>query len=156
VPDKSSFLRILIGLLKAPVLPHAYMKETKVIYLADDDQDDRYFLRQAIKAANAATEIIEVENGLELLSLFKLPVNTPASLILMDMNMPKMNGLETITALREELGINNIPVVMISTSSNTALIEKAYEAGANSFITKPSTFEEFNELGIRLTAQFLT
>lgn len=132
------------------------MKETKVIYLADDDQDDRFFLRQAIKAANSATEIIEVENGLELLSLFKLPVNTPASLILMDMNMPKMNGLETITALREELGINNIPVVMISTSSNTALIEKAYEAGADSFITKPSTFEEFNELGIRLTAQFLS
>ena len=131
------------------------MKETKVIYLADDDQDDRFFLKQAIKAANAATEIIEVENGLELLSLFKLPANTPASLILMDMNMPKMNGLETITALREELGISDIPVVMISTSSNTALIEQAYEAGADSFITKPSTYEEFNELGIRLAAQFL-
>jgi CheY-like chemotaxis protein len=132
------------------------MKGTKIIYLADDDQDDRFFLRQAIKAANAATEIIEVENGLELLSLIKGQTETRASLILMDMNMPKMNGLETIAALREELGLFSVPVVMISTSSNTALIEMAYEAGADSFITKPSTFEEFNELGVRLTVQFLS
>jgi CheY-like chemotaxis protein len=132
------------------------MKGTKIIYLADDDQDDRFFLRQAIKAANAATEIIEVENGLELLSLIKGQTESPASLILMDMNMPKMNGLETIAALREELGLFSVPVVMISTSSNTALIEMAYEAGADSFITKPSTFEEFNELGVRLTVQFLS
>ncbi|MCE7063811.1 response regulator [Dyadobacter sp. CY326] len=132
------------------------MKETKIIYLADDDQDDRFFLRQAITAAAESAEIIEVENGLELLSLIKEQNDTPASLILMDMNMPKMNGLETITAIRSDVTLSSIPVVMISTSSNTLLIEKAYEAGANGFITKPSTFDGFNELGVRLAVQFLT
>jgi CheY-like chemotaxis protein len=132
------------------------MKQPKTIYLADDDQDDRFFLRQAIEAADATTEIIEVENGLELLTVIKQQPGPPVSLILMDMNMPKMNGLETIVALRSDSDLFAVPVVMISTSSNSFLIEKAYEAGANSFITKPSTFEEFNQLGIRLTKQFLS
>lgn len=132
------------------------MKEPKTIYLADDDQDDRFFLCQAIKAANASTEIVEVENGLELINLMRARLDSPASLILMDMNMPKMNGLETITAIRADAMLATIPVVMISTSSNSSLIEKAYEAGADSFITKPSTFEEFNQLGIRLAEQFLS
>ncbi|WP_051350097.1 response regulator [Dyadobacter alkalitolerans] len=132
------------------------MKEQKKIYLADDDQDDRFFLRQAIQAANASTEIIEVENGLELIKAMKQLPGQQASLILMDMNMPKMNGLETIAAIRADADLSAVPVVMISTSSNTLLIEKAYQAGADSFITKPSTFEEFNQLGIQLTEQFLS
>ena len=132
------------------------MKEQKTIYLADDDQDDRFFLRQAIQAANASTEIIEVENGLELIKAIKQLSGQQASLILMDMNMPKMNGLETIAAIRADANLSAVPVVMISTSSNTMLIEKAYQAGADSFITKPSTFEEFNQLGIQLTEQFLS
>ncbi|MCF2487824.1 response regulator [Dyadobacter sp. CY347] len=132
------------------------MKEPKTIYLADDDQDDRFFMRQAIKAANASTEIIEVENGLELIKVMKKLPPQHASLILMDMNMPKMNGLETIAAIRADADLSEVPVVMISTSSNTLLIEKAYQAGADRFITKPSTFEEFNQLGIQLTEQFLS
>jgi len=132
------------------------MKEPKTIYLADDDQDDRFFLRQAIEAADASTEIIEVENGLELISVMKKQPGHQASLILMDMNMPKMNGLETIAAIRADAQLSAVPVVMISTSSNSALIEMAYEAGADSFITKPSTFEEFNQLGIQLTEKFLS
>ncbi|MCF0040144.1 response regulator [Dyadobacter fanqingshengii] len=132
------------------------MKEPKTIYLADDDQDDRFFLRQAIKAANAFTEIIEVENGLELITVMKKQPSLRASLILMDMNMPKMNGLETITAIRADATLSTVPVVMISTSSNSSLIEMAYEAGADSFITKPSTFEEFNRLGVQLTEKFLS
>ncbi|MCF0052872.1 response regulator [Dyadobacter sp. LJ53] len=132
------------------------MKEPKTIYLADDDQDDRYFLRQAMKAANASTEIIEVENGLELITVMKKQPAPQASLILMDMNMPKMNGLETIAAIRADTALSTVPVVMISTSSNSSLIEMAYEAGADSFITKPSTFEEFNQLGVQLTEKFLS
>jgi len=132
------------------------MKEPKTIYLADDDQDDRFFLRQAIEAADASTEIIEVENGLELISVMKKQPGLQASLILMDMNMPKMNGLETIAAIRADAELSTVPVVMISTSSNSSLIEMAYEAGADSFITKPSTFEEFNQLGIQITEKFLS
>lgn len=132
------------------------MKEPKTIYLADDDQDDRFFLRQAIEAADASTEIIEVENGLELISVMKKQPGLQASLILMDMNMPKMNGLETIAAIRADAELSAVPVVMISTSSNSSLIEMAYEAGADSFITKPSTFEEFNQLGIQITEKFLS
>jgi CheY-like chemotaxis protein len=131
------------------------MKKTNIIYLVDDDEDDRFFIREALESAGLQIQIFEAENGIELLSLIQQKPQSPASLILMDMNMPKMNGLETITAIRSDPNLSSIPVVMISTSSNVSLIEKAYEAGVNLFIAKPSTFEEFNNLGSELAAQFL-
>ena len=137
------------------VIQHHQMKKTNIVYLADDDEDDRFFIREALESAGLQIEIFEAENGIELLSLIQQKPQSPASLILMDMNMPKMNGLETITAIRADPNLSAVPVVMISTSSNVSLIEKAYEAGVNLFIAKPSTFEEFNNLGCELAAQFL-
>ncbi|TLU95888.1 response regulator [Dyadobacter sediminis] len=131
------------------------MKKTNIVYLADDDEDDRFFIREALESAGQQIEIFEAENGIELLSLIQQKSQSPASLILMDMNMPKMNGLETIAAIRSDPSLSAVPVVMISTSSNVSLIEKAYEAGVNLFIAKPSTFEEFNSMGSELAAQFL-
>ena len=130
------------------------MNSFKTLYLVDDDQDDRFFIRQAIQDAGAQVEIIEAENGLELLSLISQQENAVASLILLDMNMPKMNGLETTSAIRSDPRTADTPIVMISTSSSPALIETAYRAGVDNFVTKPSSFEEFNNLGSQLTASY--
>ncbi|GAB3174000.1 response regulator [Telluribacter humicola] len=128
----------------------------KTVYLVDDDQDDRYLIRQAIQQTGVQVEVIEAENGLELLHLIQQNDTLSAALILLDMNMPKMNGLETTLALKADATTLDIPVVMISTSSNKSLIESAYQAGINSFITKPSSFQEFSELGDQLAARFLS
>ena len=128
----------------------------KTVYLVDDDQDDRYLIRQAIQQTGVQVEVIEAENGLELLHLIQQNDKLSPALILLDMNMPKMNGLETTLALKANATTLNIPVVMISTSSNQSLIESAYQAGINSFITKPSSFQEFTRLGDQLAARFLS
>ncbi len=131
-----------------------FVKNLKVVYLADDDQDDRFFIRQAIREAGAQVRIIEAENGLELLELIQQEKHLQASLVLLDMNMPKMNGLETIAALRADVHFAKVPVVMISTSSHLSLVETAYQAGVDDFFVKPSSMEEFNTLGHKLIAQF--
>lgn len=137
------------------------MSSIKTVFLVDDDQDDRYFLRQAIEEAGALVDIVEVENGLELLTLIRKDDQIPGSqtltaLVLLDMNMPKMNGLETIVAIRSDPSTATVPVVMISTSSNPNLIESAYRAGVNNFITKPSSFEGFTDLSQQLITRFLS
>ncbi len=137
------------------------MSSIKTVFLVDDDQDDRFFLRQAIEEAGALVDIVEAENGLELLGLIRKDDRIPgsqtlAALVLLDMNMPKMNGLETIAAIRADPSIATVPVVMISTSSNPNLIESAYRAGVDNFITKPSSFEGFTDLSQQLISRFLS
>lgn len=132
------------------------MNSVKTVFLVDDDQDDRFFIRQAMEEAGASVEIVEAENGLELLALIQSDGHTTAALVLLDMNMPKMNGLETIAAIRSDPSIAAVPVVMISTSSNPLLIESAYRAGVDTFITKPNSFAGFTDLSQQLISRYLS
>jgi CheY-like chemotaxis protein len=132
------------------------MDTTKLIYLVDDDQDDRFFIRSALQESGVKVNIVEVENGLDLIKLIQQNDSPLPALILLDMNMPKMNGLETTSALRADPHIQQVPIVMISTSANHTLIESAYEVGVNDFMPKPSTFEEFSSLGSQLAHRFLS
>ncbi|CAG5018417.1 Response regulator rcp1 [Dyadobacter sp. CECT 9275] len=128
---------------------------TKTIYLADDDPDDRFLIREAIKEVNPEIKIIETDNGLALLSLIREITEPESTLILLDMNMPKMNGLETITALRSDPTLPLIPAMMISTSYDHSLAEEAFRAGINGYMTKPVTYEGFIDMGHQLVARFL-
>lgn len=132
------------------------MNSVKTVFLVDDDQDDRFFIRQAMEEAGAMVDIVEAENGLELLALIQNDGQASAALVLLDMNMPKMNGLETISAIRSHPSISMVPIVMISTSSNPNLIESAYRAGVDTFIIKPSSFEGFTVLSQQLISRFLS
>lgn len=132
------------------------MDKSKIIYLVDDDQDDRFFIRSAIQETGAPVRIIEAENGLDLLVLIRQEETLAPALILLDMNMPKMNGLDTTSALRTSPDHKHVPIVMISTSSSQTLIESAFRIGVNDFFTKPSSFEEFSNLGSQLAKRFLS
>lgn len=131
------------------------MSYSKRIYLVDDDQDDRFFIREAIQESGATAEIVEVENGFDLLALMKEVVDPESSVIIIDMNMPKMNGLETVAAIRTDNRLAAMPIVMLSTSSNPSLIRTAYLSGVTSFVTKPSTFDEFAQLAREIGERFL-
>ena len=131
------------------------MDNLKTIYLVDDDQDDRFFIKEAIQGTGTDAHIIEVENGFDLLTLVQKIADPSFSVIIIDMNMPKMNGLETVAAIRRDTRLADIPVVMLSTSSNSSLIETAYTSGVSSFVTKPSTFEEFAQLALVIKERFL-
>lgn len=131
------------------------MTNLKTIYLVDDDQDDRFFIREAIQESGADAKIIEVENGFELLSLVKGITDPASSVIIIDMNMPKLNGLETVSAIRTEERLAEMPIVMLSTSSNPTLIQTAYASGVSSFVTKPSTYDEFARLASDIRNRYL-
>ncbi|QHV98686.1 response regulator [Spirosoma endbachense] len=114
-----------------------------VIYVVDDDADDRYFLRKSFQESDPSVTIVEAEDGGHLLAMLDTwsqgVTPPPVHLILLDMNMPKVNGLEALTAIKANPILRHIPTVMISTSAEPAQVAQAYENGINSYIQKPSS-----------------
>lgn len=131
------------------------MKNIPIIYLVDDDPDDRFFIKQALLQTQQRMEVIEATSGFELLALIQQEGPPPATLILMDMNMPKMSGVETVRAMRSNPGIPLIPVVMISTTTNPAFIQNALESGIAGFMSKPATVKGFNDMADQLRSRYL-
>ena len=126
------------------------------IFVVDDDADDRYFLAEAINAVIQPVDIVELTDGLELMQAIEsIPAENNSVVVLLDMNMPKMNGLETLRAIRSNPLHAHIPTVMISTSSDAKLIESAHYEGIDGFITKPNSFEGFILLARQLTNDYL-
>jgi CheY-like chemotaxis protein len=127
----------------------------KTVYLADDDEDDRMLIRDAIERVICDVEVIEVEDGEKLLSLITAhgswhhPV-----MILMDMNMPRKNGLETLAFLRSMPEYQHIPVLMMSTTTNHQMIDQANELGLNECLIKPINEDEFTRFAEAVDASF--
>lgn len=132
-----------------------FMNITKTIYIADDDEDDRMLLREAIHSVIEDVVIKEVSHGEELIDQLKLESLPGEIIILLDMNMPKMNGLEALEVLKSTPDFLHIPVIMISTSSNPELITKAYLKGINAYIAKPFLINEYVELAQAVNICFL-
>lgn len=123
------------------------------IYLADDDEDDRLFLREAITSIIPGTTIIEATDGQNLVDLISCKTkNRNLTLILCDMNMPRLNGLEAISIIKSKPELKNIPTLMVSTSQDSALRKQAYQLGISTFITKPTTMVGYENIarGIKI------
>jgi CheY-like chemotaxis protein len=129
------------------------------ILICDDDEDDRMLTQQALEDAHVSNNINFVEDGEQLLDYLyqrgayagetgKAP---RPGLILLDLNMPKMDGREALKVIKEDPTLRDIPVVVLSTSRLDQDIVRSYQLGVNSFITKPVTFsglvEAMNVLG---------
>ena len=119
-----------------------------VILMAEDDADDRLLTQDALAESQLPVELHFVENGTELLDyLFHRGKYTdPGSalrpqLILLDLNMPRMDGREVLEKIKAEPALRRIPIVVLTTSSADTDIARIYDLGANSFITKPVRFE---------------
>jgi CheY-like chemotaxis protein len=120
-----------------------------VILLADDDPDDLEMTRRALAKNNFVAEIFTVRDGEELLDFlrhegnFAPPARSPTpALILLDLNMPKMDGREALAQIKADKALHRIPVVVMTTSTAEQDIVQAYELGSNSFISKPITLAE--------------
>ncbi len=130
------------------------MDKPKTIFLADDDADDRYLMKEAAKVVDPKVDIVEADNGMELLKKIESPTTPDPSLIVVDMNMPVMNGLETIDAIRANPDLDDIPTVMLSTSNDPKLATKALKLGANEVFVKPQTFQDLINLLLRIVRWF--
>ena len=128
-------------------MPHS--SKAAVILLADDDPDDLEMTRRALVKNNLAGEIFTVGDGEELLDFlrhrgkFAAPARSPTpALILLDLNMPKMDGREALAQIKADKALHRIPVVVMTTSTAEQDIVRAYDLGSNSFISKPITLAE--------------
>jgi len=123
-----------------------------VVLVADDDEDDRGFIRTAVLQANPRTTVRCVSDGRELLDHLRAEGEQMAvgqtesdappttNLVLLDLNMPRMNGIEALGEIRADPSLRSLPVVVLSTSNRDEDVFLSYEVGANSYIPKPSTF----------------
>jgi CheY-like chemotaxis protein len=120
------------------------------ILLADDDEDDRVLTAGALRHARMLNDIRFVVDGEDLIHYLYgegayAPGCTPAprpGLILLDLNMPKMDGREALAKIKSDPSLRRIPIVVLTTSKAEEDIVRTYDLGVNSFISKPVTFDE--------------
>lgn len=130
--------------------------------MADDDVDDREFVREAFDRSGFRGEFRYVEDGGALVEYLKRAKEKPRDrtcpmpdLILLDLNMPRVDGYEALKLIKSDDGLRRIPIVVLSTSESESDIQKTYDQGVNSFITKPSGFEDLVEMAGRLKKYWL-
>lgn len=115
------------------------------ILLADDDEEDRMLTREALARHRLANRLQTVDDGEQLLRyLRREPPFTDAprpDLILLDLNMPRVDGREALRAIKADPALRSIPVVVLTTSSQEEDVFRSYDIGASSYITKPVGFE---------------
>lgn len=119
-----------------------------LILVAEDDPDDQLLIRDAIEESKIANQITLVQDGLELMDYlnhrgkFSDPHTSPKpGIILLDLNMPRKDGREALREIKTNSKLRRIPVIVLTTSKAEEDILHTYEYGANSYITKPSSFE---------------
>lgn len=115
-----------------------------VIIVADDDSDDRLLIKEALEASGFAGWIRFAADGLELLEQLANGDRCP-SLILLDLNMPRMDGREILKELKQDSKWRLIPVLVHSTCNSKEEIENCYDHGVNSYLVKPASFEKLKK-----------
>ena len=129
------------------------------ILLVEDNMDDAEMTIHALRKNNLANKLIHMKDGEEALdflfgtgNFIGRDVNLKPSLILLDLKMPKIDGLEVLERVKSNEATKKIPVVILTSSKEDPDVSKCYELGANSYIVKPVEFESFmkavSELGM--------
>ena len=123
------------------------------IVVAEDDPDDQLLIRLALKDAQLAHELRIVADGEQLLAYLRheppfedAAAHPRPSLVLLDFDLPRMDGRQALTAIRADPQLRSIPVVVLTASTPDADVRRAYDLGANSYIAKPATFEGLAEV----------
>ncbi len=131
-----------------------------LILVAEDDEDDRLLIGGALARTPAQPDVRYVTDGRELLDYLRRqgrwvePATSPVpDLVLLDLNMPRVNGREALRALKQDPSLRRLPVVVFTTSEDLRDVQACYEAGANAFVTKPSSLEELSR-ALAVTADF--
>lgn len=123
-----------------------------LILIADDDADDRMFMEQALRQTGFSHTIRFVEDGEELLDyLYQHKAYTPKTaprptLLILDLNMPRVDGFQALKAIKSNPDFRRIPVVIMSTSTADEDMLRSYDLGVNSFVIKPFNFNRLVEV----------
>lgn len=129
------------------------MSQTLRIAVADDDADDRMLIEEALEESRLANPVDFCVDGIDLLEYLRREgkwesmkgVPLPG-LILLDLNMPRMDGRKALSELKGDPKLRRIPIVVLTTSKAEEDIVRTYDLGVNSFISKPVTFDGLAEV----------
>lgn len=134
--------------MNKPLSPHRI-----TVLLADDDPDDCLLARDAIAAGGANITLRTVDDGEGLMNYLhrRSPYEDESAaprpdLILLDLSMPRKSGLQALAEIKGSLTLRQIPVVVLTTSNQDEEIQRSYDLGASSFVTKPVRFETLVEV----------
>jgi len=122
------------------------MKISKPILLVEDDSVDVMIVKRALKDLEVAGELVPKGDGEEALAYLKEDGNAKPCLILLDLNMPKMNGTEFLKAVKDDETLKKIPVVVLTTSNSERDIAKSFELGAAGYMVKSVDYTKFKEI----------
>lgn len=135
---------------------------SKAVLYADDSSDDRFFMAAACKEARIENRLALVEDGAQIFDYLSgvgkyadRTQNPPPGLIILDIKMPKMTGLEALQRIRQSKEWRNVPVLMLSASAFPADIADAYRLGASAYLLKPSSIPELFEMVASIKAFWL-
>lgn len=123
-------------------------RKSLIILMAEDDPDDRMLTKEAMEENRLNNDLRFVEDGVELMDYlyqrnkYSPETAPPPGLILLDLNMPRMDGREALRQIKSHEKFKKTPVVVLTTSKAEEDVVKSYELGVNSFITKPVTFND--------------
>lgn len=127
------------------------MNELKTILLAEDNLQDLELTLEALTAHHIANDVVAVKDGVEALEYlnsegrFKNRKKGNPAVLLLDIKMPRMDGIEVLEAIRSDEKLKNLPVVMLTSSREEPDLQKCYNLGVNAYVVKPVDFKDFVE-----------
>ena len=116
------------------------------ICLADDDEDDRLFFTEAFDELKINTKVSTFNDGVELMNYLNNVDSVLPSVLFLDLNMPKKNGVECLLEIKQNEKLSDIAIAIYSTSSSEEHIEETFINGANIYIKKPNDFEDLKKI----------
>ena len=131
----------------------------KSILLVEDNPDDEALTLRALRKHDLADEVVVVRDGAEALAFFYEATRAGdeplPELVILDLKLPKVDGLQVLKILRDDAHTRRLPVVVLSSSSEERDIIQSYDLGANSYVRKPVDFAEFSEAVRQLAIYWL-
>jgi len=128
------------------------MMELKTILLAEDNPKDVELILEALSDSNLANLVTVVHDGVEALEFlnyqgqFKLRKRGIPAVLLLDIKMPRMDGIEVLEAIRHDPALKMLPIVMLTSSREEPDLKRCYELGTNAYVVKPLDFNKFIEV----------
>ena len=125
-----------------------------IILIAEDDDGHAELINNGLIESGVKNEIIRFSNGEELWNFFSSndskTIQENNYLLLLDINMPKMDGIEVLRRMKSDNDLKEIPIMMLTTTDDPREVEACYKLGCNIYITKPIDFNKFTEMLTRL------
>lgn len=115
------------------------------VVLAEDDKDYQDIFNNALSEVNIPTRLTVVSDGQELMKTLQSPDSPSYNIVVLDINMPKKDGIQCLKEIRDDKKLNSTFSVILTSSYDPVVKANAYNAGANLFLTKPENFDEYVE-----------